>query len=240
MKALTRRQAEMLAQLVRLYTHEQRPVHYLDLAPRMGVRRTSAYEMVQTLEKGGWVQTVRFKPEDARGPGRSMLYVVPTPKAIQYAEHQGRRPTDPPDKEWQELNELILGQVATEPSAETTNYQDLLEKLVEGLPKTESAVAFVAKTSAALLVALRTRLQEDEPKHYGQVLRKQDTSSPSGLCAMLGIALGGLVGKEGGRSLGEALAPYMRELEALVLLLGAAHLQLLSGFLSRVLGLLYA
>ena len=239
MKELTRRQSEMLTHLVRLYASEQQPVHYLDLAPAMRVRRTSAYEMVQTLEKAGWVQTERFRPEETRGPGRSMLYVLPTSKAIRYVEDQEQKPASSADEEWQALNDLVLAQPAPAPAGGVQAYQDLLDELVDSLPKRESPMAFVGQTGAALLVALRTRLQEDEPQHYGQVLKKQDTSSPSGLCAMLGIALGGLVGKEGGRPVGETLAPYMKELEALVLMLGAAHLQLLSGFLGRVVSLLY-
>ena len=51
---LTARQRAFLDKLLELYRERKSPVHYSDVAERLGVNRFSAYDMLKVLEKKGF------------------------------------------------------------------------------------------------------------------------------------------------------------------------------------------
>ena len=87
---LTARQRAFLDKLLELYRERKGPVHYSDVAERLGVNRFSAYDMLRVLEKKGFAAssyTLRSAVPAASGahpgPGRSMVVFAPTASATE-------------------------------------------------------------------------------------------------------------------------------------------------------------
>ena len=82
---LTPRQRAFLDNLLELYREGRAPVHYSELAKRLGVNRFSAYDMLKVLEKKGLASasyTLRSAAAAQPGPGRSIVVFSPTPLAV--------------------------------------------------------------------------------------------------------------------------------------------------------------
>lgn len=81
---LTARQQTVLQQLLSLAHELQSPIHYTDLAKKLGVSRFTAYDMLRVLEDKGFVETEYQTTETRSGPGRSTVHFSPTERAKQF------------------------------------------------------------------------------------------------------------------------------------------------------------
>jgi len=75
---LTRRQESFLRQMLDMYHEINKPVHYSELAERVGVSRFTAYDMLRLLEEKGFVASEYQLAADKSGPGRSEIVFMPT------------------------------------------------------------------------------------------------------------------------------------------------------------------
>jgi ABC-2 type transport system ATP-binding protein len=75
---LTRRQEGFLRQMLDLYHQMNKPLHYSEIAERVGVSRFTAYDMLRLLEKNGFVASDYQLAADKSGPGRSEIVFMPT------------------------------------------------------------------------------------------------------------------------------------------------------------------
>ncbi|MGC9125677.1 MAG: hypothetical protein ACP5GW_06115 [Caldisericaceae bacterium] len=78
---LTRRQKEFLEALVGIYEKDRKPVSYKDVAYAMGVSKWTAYDIIQELNRKGFLK-LEYKLNP--GPGRSEVLFVPKDSAIEH------------------------------------------------------------------------------------------------------------------------------------------------------------
>ena len=106
---LTKRQAEVLQKLLKLYGESPAGVHYTVLARELGMSRWSAYEMLRGLEKRGLTQR-RYDATSRRGRGgRPRVLFAPTPEGtaalVEALNREGA------ETEWSTVAETLLHQI---------------------------------------------------------------------------------------------------------------------------------
>jgi len=104
---LTGRQRAFLSQFLDLYRESREPLHYTDVAQRLGVSKITAYDMLRLLEERGLVQSEYVLRGKGQGAGRSSIVFHPTPQADALftelaGEAEGRG-------EWEAVKTRILG-----------------------------------------------------------------------------------------------------------------------------------
>lgn len=83
---LTRRQEEFIENLVDLNQEYNGPVHYSQLAERLGVSPFTAYDMLCLLEEKGVVASKFQLASNKRGPGRAERFFAPSETALRQRE----------------------------------------------------------------------------------------------------------------------------------------------------------
>jgi DNA-binding Lrp family transcriptional regulator len=78
---LTQRQNDFIGKLLELYQESATPIHYSEIANRLGVSDITAYDMLRLLEEKGLVSSHYELPAKKAGPGRSKITFLPTPRA---------------------------------------------------------------------------------------------------------------------------------------------------------------
>ena len=81
---ITKRQKEFLQSLIDLYQDKGSPIHYSEVAQKMGVSKWTAYDMLQLLRKEGLLEVEYLIPESDNYKwgklGRSTITFFPTKK----------------------------------------------------------------------------------------------------------------------------------------------------------------
>jgi len=81
---ITKRQKEFLQSLIDLYQLKDTPIHYSEVAQKMGVSKWTAYDMLQLLHKEGFLEVEYLIPESYNYKwgklGRSTITFFPTKK----------------------------------------------------------------------------------------------------------------------------------------------------------------
>ncbi|MBU4602627.1 hypothetical protein KKA86_05970 [bacterium] len=81
---ITKRQKEFLQSLIDLYQQKDTPIHYSEVAQKMGVSKWTAYDMLQLLHKEGFLEVEYLIPESDNYKwgklGRSTITFFPTKK----------------------------------------------------------------------------------------------------------------------------------------------------------------
>jgi DNA-binding Lrp family transcriptional regulator len=88
---LTRRQEEFVENLVDLNQKYNGPVHYSQLAERLGVSPFTAYDMLCMLEEKGAVASKFQLASDKSGPGRAERFFAPSESALRQREEMVSR-----------------------------------------------------------------------------------------------------------------------------------------------------
>jgi DNA-binding MarR family transcriptional regulator len=148
---LTPRQRAFLDRLLDLYRESHQPVHYTEIAARLGVGRTTAYDMLRLLEQKGYVRSEYILADDS-GPGRST--VVFTPAARSRAVVRWLAGPQTAGEEWIEVKRRILARIS---QPDLADHRDLDELLLR-LPVNDSPLATCAVAIAALLMNVQREL----------------------------------------------------------------------------------
>ena len=81
---ITKRQKEFLHSVIDLYQQKDAPIHYSEVAQKMGVSKWTAYDMLQLLHKEGFLEVEYLIPESDNYKwgklGRSTITFFPTKK----------------------------------------------------------------------------------------------------------------------------------------------------------------
>ncbi|MBU4602918.1 hypothetical protein KKA86_07455 [bacterium] len=81
---ITKRQKEFLQSLIDLYQQKDTPIHYSEVAQKLGVSKWTAYDMLQLLHKEGFLEVEYLIPESSNYKwgklGRSTITFFPTEK----------------------------------------------------------------------------------------------------------------------------------------------------------------
>jgi DNA-binding MarR family transcriptional regulator len=147
---LTARQRAFLDKLLELYREHRSPIHYSDLAAKLGVNRFSAYDMLKVLEKKGFVSSSYALAAGHSGPGRSMVVFAPTARASSVLS----RSIEPSrlSEDWANIREGVLSRLR---EAREANYREVLSDLLARLPEATAPLEFCAEMVGALLLNMQ-------------------------------------------------------------------------------------
>jgi hypothetical protein len=182
---LTARQRAFLDKLVELYREHRAPIHYSDLAKRLGVNRFSAYDMLKVLEKKGFVSSSYALATGHSGPGRSMVVFMPTAQASSTL-----RPGPQParvSEDWPGVRERVLNKLR---EARDANYREAIGDLLARLPEASAPLDFCTEMIGVLLLNMqrvKARAGGLSPFRALAALRTNDTA---GLETLAGLSVG--------------------------------------------------
>ena len=189
---LTSRQKAFLDKLLQLYRERRGPVHYSDVAERLGVNRFSAYDMLKVLEKKGFASSsyaLRSAASGATsgppGPGRSMVVFAPTPEAastLQSADDDPRL-----GDEWQSVRERVLERLR---HAREANAREALGDLLARLPEAHAPLTFCTEMIGALLLNMKRARTRAGGLSPFRVLASLKAGGTAHLETLAGLSLG--------------------------------------------------
>jgi DNA-binding MarR family transcriptional regulator len=212
---LTPRQRAFLNKLLELYRERKAPVHYSDLAERLGVNRFSAYDMLKVLEKKGLAAssyTLRSAAATGDpGPGRSIVVFSPTAEAALILAPEGAE--DRLGEEWRSVRQRVL---STLESAKETNYREALDDLLSHLPEARAPLVFCTEMVGALLLNMqRVRSRASGLNPFG-ALASLSSGGDSGLETLAGLSVGVTLtaDDESERSRTQELLQHMRSYQS--------------------------
>jgi len=182
---LTPRQSAFLDKLLELYREHKGPVHYSDVAVRLGVNRFSAYDMLKVLEKKGFATSSYALAAGHSGPGRSMIVFAPMHEAATFGTP--RRDNDRLDEEWRNARAWVLKKLR---ETRGSSYREALNDLMARLPEAKAPLTFCTEMVGALLLNMeraRTRGGEFNPFRALAAFRANDHG---GLEMLAGLSVG--------------------------------------------------
>jgi DNA-binding IclR family transcriptional regulator len=207
---LTPRQRTFLDKLRELYREHKGPVHYSDLARRLGVNRFSAYDMLKVLEKKGVVSRSYALATEHAGPGRSMVVFAPTPQAEALLSLDE---VFTANGEWSTVRERVLSKLR---DAREANYREVLTDLLNRLPDASAPLEYCTQMVGALLLNMqraKARAGALNPFRALTAFRADDTSE---LEALAGLSVGSTLTAEdeAGPSLTQRLLEHAHRYQA--------------------------
>jgi hypothetical protein len=236
---LTSRQRAFLDKLLQLYRERKGPVHYSDVAERLGVNRFSAYDMLKVLEKKGFASSsYALRSESSAttsrppGPGRSIVVFAPTSQAASVLNIAADDPWL--GDEWHNVRERVLDKLR---QARETNPGEALTDLLARLQEAQAPLTFCTEMIGALLLNMkraRTRAGELSPFRILASLKAGGTAHLETLAGLsLGISL--TDHEEMNGSLTERLVGQIRRYQVNLSRLGEDSREALAGFLEDAL-----
>ncbi len=180
---LTRRQQQFLSQFLDFYHEVEHPIHYPDLAERLGIGKITAYEMLRLLEERGLVESEYHLPAGSRGPGRSTVHFFPTSKAGQLLSDLSGSSSE--DDDWEKVKEHILQQLH---EGQVAGYESLLSDLLVRIPDRSSPLIFSTEMITAILLAMETLRGTAEASELTKHLQRVGLPGEIGLSALGGIS----------------------------------------------------
>jgi len=155
---LTGRQREFLNRFLDLYRGTKQPIHYTQLAEKVGVSKLTAYDMLRLLEERGLVASEYILSKEG-GPGRSSIVFYPTEKAAnRMAQLAG---VDWDKEEWERAKERILQALR---EVKDADYQNFLDQILLRIPERKSPMLYVAEVITAVILNLNQLKEEAEAR----------------------------------------------------------------------------
>ncbi len=227
---LTPRQQTFLAKLFELYQERRTPVHYSLVAQKLGVNKFSAYDMLKVLEQKRLVASDYVLDSENPGPGRSMIVFYPTSKArrlFMYWAGETRL-----GEEWQQIRERILQRLQ---EARETDYKEILNEVLAGIPESRSPLVYCAEMIAALLLNLNSVASEINPF---KALATLGSTGEVGLGTLAGLSLGSIFSEKADTPAVHKLLVYTKKYQSHLLDLSEESKAVLSDFLQEALTIL--
>jgi len=184
---ITRRRMDFLQKIKQLYKDTNLPVHYTRVAELLGVSKWSAYEMLKTLEKEGFLSSQYEVNQGEKSPGRAMVLFVPTRLTDLVLSGKALK-EKVPVKEWQQINERLLSLYE---ELKKANPKELVEQLMAELPGLETPLIF----SVYMIAFLVAQLQTMSEKSIGLVKNvvMDAAKAETGLAMFAGAAMGSML-----------------------------------------------
>ncbi|ACA60222.1 LexA family transcriptional regulator [Candidatus Desulforudis audaxviator] len=149
---ITRRRIDFLQKVKQLYETTNLPVHYTRMAELLGVSKWSAYEMLKTLEKEGFLARQYEVNQAKKFPGRAMVLFAPTRLADAVLTEKALE-EKAPDKEWRQVKQRLLSLCAEQ---KKNNPREFVQQLMAELPGLERPLIFSAYIIALFIAQLQT------------------------------------------------------------------------------------
>ena len=182
-KKLTRRQQQFLSQFLDFYHEVEQPIHYPELAERLGIGKITAYEMLRLLEERGLVEAEYHLPPGSRGPGRSSVLFIPTLKASQILLELSGGTSE--DEDWDEVKERILQQLR---EGQAAGYEKLLSDLLARISDQSSPLIYSTEMVTAVLLAVDSMRGAAETSEVTKRLQRIGLPGEIGLSALGGVS----------------------------------------------------
>jgi predicted transcriptional regulator len=230
MGRLTRRQREFLRKLIDLHRETSKSVHYSALAKQIGVGNVTAYEMLRLLEERGLVQSEYYRPEKARGPGRTSVTFRPTRQAEEALDSPARWQLNP--KDWEAIKARILERLkATKPAG----YETFLEELPTRLQNHRTPLAYLADMVAAIMIGLDSLKADVEARGLRGLLSSIGLPGELGLSALAGLGVGLSLVERFNKRLADSFLEHMQRYQTMLSELSAENRRRLAQFTQEVL-----
>jgi len=226
---ITRRRIDFLQKIKQLYETTNLPVHYTRVAELLKVSKWSAYEMLKTLEKEGFLASQYEVNQGEKFPGRAMVLFAPTHLADLVLSGKALKEKIPV-KEWQQVNERLLSLCE---KLKKANPKELVEQLMAELPGLESPLIF----SAYMIVLLIAQLQTLGEKSIGLVKNvvMNTIKTETGLAIFAGAVMGSMLKTANQFPLLSQIVSYMDRFQVNLAELNQSEHALLMGFLEETL-----
>jgi hypothetical protein len=174
-----------LEKLLELYREHKGPVHYSDVAARLGVNRFSAYDMLKVLEKKGFATSSYALAAGHSGPGRSIIVFAPSHEAATFSTP--RIEAERLDEEWRNVRAWVLKKLR---ETRGSSYREALIDLVARLPEATAPLTFCTEMVGALLLNMeRARARGGELNPF-RALAAFRTGDHGGLEMLAGLSVG--------------------------------------------------
>jgi DNA-binding PadR family transcriptional regulator len=168
-----------------LYREHKGPVHYSDVAARLGVNRFSAYDMLKVLEKKGFATSSYALASGHSGPGRSVVLFAPTSQATSLP-FQGRE-MERLGEDWQRVRERVLEILQ---QTQQANHREALNDLLARLPEAKAPLDYCTQMIGVLLLNMRRATTRAEGLNPFRAVSGLLTSEDSGLETLAGLSVG--------------------------------------------------
>jgi DNA-binding MarR family transcriptional regulator len=184
---LTGRQEEFIRNLLDLYHEANQPLHYTELAERLGVNRFTAYDMLRLLEEKGFAASTYRLAEDKNGPGRSEVVFMPTERAHQLVADltQDQRREKP---NWEAAKDSALRAIRSGAHSETVLADELLGRIpVDDQDSQHYCLEVITTMALRLRQGAGRRLLVE---YLPSILPNLDAGDPEDLSLLGGFVLG--------------------------------------------------
>ena len=145
---LTFRQKSFLSKVADVYRGVDAPIHYTALADKLGLSKSTVYDMFRVLEQKGMIESQYATPKEVAGPGRASVLFYPTARARELFFHVAGEIKD----EWEDLKARILASLQ---KGKSGNYNDVIQDLLSKAGEAQAPLAQCAGIVTALLLSLR-------------------------------------------------------------------------------------
>ncbi|HEY57912.1 MAG TPA: hypothetical protein G4O04_05175 [Anaerolineae bacterium] len=230
---LTRRQQEFLGRFLDLYREVEEPIHYAEVAERLGIGRVTAYEMLRLLEERGLVRSRFHLPKGRRGPGRTVVLFSPTEKAPRVLRQLAGEAANGED--WEAIKAQILTRLR---EGKAKGYEQLLNDLLARLPERRSPLRYMAELITAILLALRSLLEGPYGRLLRQRLQRIGLPGELGLSALTGLGMALGLAKQVNRRVSTAILGETHRFQRTIQELSDENRRRLAEFAREVLGML--
>jgi hypothetical protein len=190
---LTRRQEEFINNFLDLHQELQGPIHYTELAEKVGVSPFTAYDMLCLLEEKGLVTSEYHRAPEQSGPGRTVRVFLPSAYALAKArrlfeEEEG-------NLDWEAFKRRRLESVRKGEVPDQELAEEMLARIPPGGPY---ALRFCVEIMTVIALRLRQRTgRQLLVKYLGELLSGLDAASRSNLSMLGGLAFGILAEESG-------------------------------------------
>ncbi|MBM4466187.1 MAG: hypothetical protein FJ014_11650 [Chloroflexi bacterium] len=230
MVKLTGRQREFLSRFLDIYRGTKQPIHYTQLAEKVGVSELTAYDMLRLLEERGLVASEYVLPRDG-GPGRSSIVFYPTEKAAKAMAQQAGEDWD--KKEWERVRERILQALDERKGA----YQNLLDEILLRIPKRKSPMLYVTEMITAIFLQLHQLREEVSVNGLFPDLRLLGLPGELGLTALPGLTVGLTMVEKANQHVARLLLSYTQKYQDHLARLSAENKKRVSDFAQEVMNI---
>ena len=224
---LTGRQREFLSRFLDLYRETKQPIHYTQIAERIGVSKLTAYDMLRLLEERGLVASEYILSRKGK-PGRSSIVFRPTKKATEVMAQQAGEEWD--KTEWEQAKTRILQAL----DERKDSYQNLLDEILLRIPKCKSPMLYVTEMITAIILQLHQLRKDAKANGFFPDLRLVGLPNELGLNALPGLTLGLALVEKANRHATTSLLSYTKKYQDYLTKLSTENKKRLSDFVQEV------
>ena len=227
---LTGRQTTFLGQFLDLYQQNHQPIHYTTVADELGLGKITAYDMLRLLEEKGLVTSEYVLPEGERKRGRSTILYSPTEKASEVISGMHGEEWDP--EGWERVKQRLLALLR---KGRGTDYQEVLNGILQRIPRRRAPMFFAAETITAAVLNLYPVREEARAAGLFDYLRRMGRPGELGLSALSGLTMGLSLVEKANRHVTRRLLSYTHRYQESLSELNTAARQALADFAQDVL-----